>query len=110
MKCYLCGKGKLEGMQVEHKLYGLVIGKYPAEVCDSCGEVFYDEKASEEIERDTKAKGLYGLSAKARVTQIGDSLGITISKPISRFLKLKKGDTALIRPESGRRIIIELTD
>ena len=66
-------------------------------------------RTSSKIENDTKAKGLYGLSAKAKVTRIGDSLGITISKPITRFLNIKKGDVALLRPGSDRQIIIELT-
>ncbi len=108
MNCYMCGKGNLSEKKVVHKLYGISIGTYPAEVCEKCGEIFYDEETSSKIERDTKAKGLYGLSAKAKVTRIGDSLGITISKPITRFLKIKKGDTALVRPESDRRIVIEL--
>lgn len=109
MKCYMCGKGNLLNKEVHHRLYGVEIGVYPAEACEKCGEVFYDEETSNKIEADTKAKGLYGLSAKAKVTQIGDSLGITINRPISRFLKIKKGEMALVRPESGRRIIIELT-
>lgn len=108
MKCYMCGKGTLASKEVVHKLYGVPIGNYPAEICEKCGEIFYDEETSNKIEADTKAKGLYGLSAKAKVTQIGDSLGITINRPISKFLKIKKGETALVRPESGRRIIIDL--
>ena len=110
MKCYMCEKGDLTNKLVEHKLYGLVIGKYQAEVCPKCDEIFYDEKTSVLIEKDTKAKGLYGLSAKAKITQIGDSLGITISKQITTFLKIKKGDTAVVRPENSKRIIIELTN
>ena len=65
MKCYLCEKGLLEKRTVEHKLYGVAVGTYPAEVCSCCKEIFYDETASNHIEKDTKAKGLYGLSAKA---------------------------------------------
>lgn len=65
MKCYMCGKGTLARKEVVHKLYGVPIGNYPAEICEKCGEIFYDEETSNKIEADTKAKGLYGLSAKA---------------------------------------------
>ncbi len=109
MKCYMCGEGKLENKTVAHKLYGITIGKYPAEACNKCSEIFYDERTSDRIEADTKAKGLYGLSAKAKITQIGDSLGITINKQISKFLKLKKGDVAIVRPEGEKRIIIDIS-
>ncbi|MBI3033637.1 YgiT-type zinc finger protein [Candidatus Woesearchaeota archaeon] len=61
MKCYMCGKGDLENKEATHKLYGVLIGKYPAEICNKCGEVFYDEETSSRIEADTKAKGLYGI-------------------------------------------------
>ncbi len=39
-KCYECEKGNLKKKKVKYKLYGIEIGKYPAEVCDKCGEIF----------------------------------------------------------------------
>ena len=61
MKCYECEKGDLVRKKVEYTKYGILIGKYPADVCTKCGEVFFDSKAVGEIERKVNMMGLWGL-------------------------------------------------
>ncbi len=39
-------------------MYGIKIGKYPAEVCDRCGETFFDGNGLAKIEKKTNCKGL----------------------------------------------------
>jgi len=58
-KCYICEEGNLKKKKTPYNLYGVKIGEFPAEVCDKCEEIFFDEKTSEEITRRTKEKGLW---------------------------------------------------
>ena len=49
-KCYLCNKGELEKKKADFSLYGKLIGKFDAEVCNTCHETFFDEGSSEKID------------------------------------------------------------
>ena len=98
MKCYECEKGQLVRKSVEYKKYGLLIGKYPAEVCTKCGEVFFDSKAVGEIEEKVKNMGLFGLRSKTKVGTSGNALDIKLYKKLIEFLKLEKGQVVEIEP------------
>lgn len=104
-KCEECG-GKIIKKQVDFSIYGTSLGKFPAEVCTKCGEEVFDEKTSEEIDKITKQKGLWGLSKKVKIVKIGNSLAVRIPKTISDFIGLKEGKEAIIKPE-GNKILIE---
>ena len=45
-KCDECG-GKIIQKKVDFRMYGEVVGRFPAEVCVKCGEVCFDENASD---------------------------------------------------------------
>lgn len=107
-RCYICEKGVLEKKNVDYNLFGKPIGTFQAEVCPSCKEQFFDEETSDAITAATKKKGLWGLRAKTKVGQSGDSLDVRIAKPIADFLKLKKGEEVTVYPENQRKIVIEL--
>ena len=99
--------GKIEKKLVDYILLGKNLGKYKAEVCTKCGEQVFDENVSDEIEKKAKELGLWGLQAKVKVNQLGNSLAVTITKPISEFMNLKKGKDVIIYPEDKNRLIIE---
>jgi len=107
-KCYTCEKGTLKKQKVDFKLYGELVGKFDADVCDKCGEKFFDEATSEKIDVEAKAKGLWGLEAETSIGQSGDSLMVRINKPLAGFLNLHKGEKVKIRPEDKKRLIIEV--
>ena len=69
-KCEECG-GRIVRKTVSYDYLGEHIGKFPAEVCGKCGEVVFDEGASENIETKVKEKGLYGLGATTKVGVAG---------------------------------------
>ena len=104
-KCYLCEMGSLKEDKVDFRLYGKTIGKFNAEKCDKCGEVFFDEKESDKIDQAAKEKGLWGLEAETTVTQAGNSLAIRIPKKIADFMHLKKGTSTVIHPEADKLIV-----
>lgn len=108
MKCYVCEKGNLAKKKVDHKMLDIEVGKFDAEVCASCGEIFFDEETSQKITQKTKELGLWGLESKTKIGMVGTALDIRLSKRIAEFLKLKKGEDVLVYPESKKVIKIEL--
>ena len=107
-KCYSCEKGELQVKKVLYIRYGELIGHFKAEVCKSCGEIFFSEKTSKEITLATKAQGLWGLGGRSKIGQAGNTLDIRLSKKVIDFLHLKKGEEVTIYPESKNKLIIEL--
>jgi len=107
MKCPICEKGNLKMKIVPYKVYGVEIGKFPANVCDSCGEEWFDEKTSLKIEKLEKEKGLFGLSKKSKIGYSGNSLIIRIPKDIEKFMNIKKEEPISIYPENKDKLIIE---
>lgn len=107
-KCYICEKGSLAKKKVDYKLYGVSIGKFDAEVCGKCGEVFFDEDASKKMNEIAKKKGLWGLQTKTKVGQAGTTLDIRLPKKIIDFLNLKKGKEVEIRPEGKDKLVISI--
>ncbi|TSC71307.1 MAG: hypothetical protein G01um101448_1234 [Parcubacteria group bacterium Gr01-1014_48] len=61
--CSECG-GKIVKKKVDYKVYGVSLGKFPAEVCLQCGEILFNESAALKIEKIEKEKGLWGLQLR----------------------------------------------
>lgn len=104
-KCYICEKGNLERKKIDFQLYGKILGKFDAEVCDNCNEKFFDEEESDKIDLLAKKKGLFGLEAETKVTQAGNSLAIRIPKKIADFMHLKKSSPAKLYPKQDKLVI-----
>lgn len=107
-KCYLCEKGNLRKKDVPYKLYGELIGHFKGEVCDACGETFFEEDTSKAITKKVKDKNLWGLGARTKIGQAGSTLDIRLPKKLIDFLGLKKGEEVSIYPETRQRIVIEI--
>ncbi len=106
-KCYLCEKGVLKVREVPYEVHGEPVGKFKAEVCESCGETFFDEETSHKITAMTKKKGLFGLGAKTKIGQSGSTLDIRLPKKIIDFLHLRKGEEVIVHPEGKKKLVIE---
>ena len=107
-KCYICENGSLTKKKVDYMLYGVNMGKFSAEVCNKCGEVFFDENTSKKMTEIAKKKGLWGLQAKTKIGQAGTTLDIRLPKRIIEFLNLKKGKEVEIYPEGKNRLVISI--
>jgi len=107
-KCYICEKGNLVKKEVDYLLLGENLGKFAAEVCDTCGEQFFDEEASKKIEVVAKKRGLWGLESKSKIAKVGNSYAIRINKRIAEFLDLKKGEDVSIIPENKHKLLIQV--
>lgn len=106
-KCYECN-GTLEIKNRPYRLKGILVGKFPAEVCNKCGEVYYTEDISRKMTKAAKEKGLWGIESVTKVSKIGDSLGVIINKRIAKFMGLKKGELVKIHPEGRNKLVIEV--
>src|SRR3989344_7080646 len=106
-KCEECN-GLIKEKEVDYFLLGQNLGKYKAEVCTKCGEQVFGEEVVEKVQKKAKELGLWNLHAKVKVNQVGNSIAVTITKPISEFLNLKKGKDVDIYPENKKRLIIEI--
>lgn len=105
-RCEECG-GNVTRKKIDYIYMGENLGKFAAEICAKCNEQIFDEETFQKIETLAKSKGLWGLAAKSKVSQIGNSIAVTINKKIAGFVNLKKGEEVRVYPESKNRIIIE---
>ena len=85
----------------------LNLGKFPAWVCDHCGESFTDEATTQAIMDSAKRKGIWGLGKKVKVVRSGNSLVIRIPKEVVDFMGLEKGQELFVRPEGKSKVVIE---
>jgi YgiT-type zinc finger domain-containing protein len=109
MKCPVC-EGGLVRKKVEFKFGDISLGEFEADKCTKCGEEFFTEKSSDEIDKKAKQLGLWGISSKTTIGYSGNSLIVRIPKEISNFMKLKKGGEVALYPEGKDRLIIEIKD
>ncbi len=103
--CWECGKKMLK-KSVPYVLYGVKIGVFPALVCLKCEEQIFSEETSKSITRVVKERGLWGLEAKTRIGQAGNTLDIRLPKRIIDFINVKKGAEVTITPETQNKIVI----
>ena len=108
MKCPICEEGNLHHKKVPYSVYGIELGVFPAQVCDACGEQWFDEETSTKIQELEKKKGLFGLSKKSKVSYSGNSLIVRIPESVAKFMKIKKEDEVIIHPEGKNKITVEL--
>ena len=105
MKCPVCEIGMLKKGRIKEYMFGIYLGEFQADICSKCGESFTDSATTKKIEEIAKEKGLWGLSAKTKITKTGNSLAVRIPKKLVEYLKLKNGEEAYIHPENNKLII-----
>ena len=101
-------KGKLSEQKIDYSVYGISLGKFPAEVCALCGEKFFEEKIAQKIEDIEKEKGLFGLNVRSRISYSGNALIIRVPQKIAKMLKLTKGMEVVIHPEGKEKLAVEI--
>lgn len=109
MKCPTCEKGNLIKKKIDEEMFGIQLGRFPAEVCDACGESFVDEEVMKKIEERAKELGIWGLSKKLKVVKSGNSLVVRILAEIARFIGISAGNEVLLYPEGKKKLVFEVT-
>ena len=106
-KCVIC-KGKLEKKILPYSVFGVELGKFPVQLCNKCGERWFDEETALRIEKIEKEKGLFGLSKQGKISYSGNSLILRIPREIAKFLNLKKEEPVIIYPEGKNKLGVTL--
>ena len=103
----MCNKGELKEKSIDYKEFGVSLGNFKGNICNNCNEIFFDSKTAKLIQAKSKELGLFGLTRKTKVAQVGNSLAIRIPKEIADFVKLKKEEEVKIVPKNKHEITIE---
>ena len=107
-KCPICGSGKLKEGEIEEEMFGISLGRYDAEICDTCGESFVDEATMRAIEQKARKLGIWGIAKKIKVVRSGDSLAIKIPADIAKLFNLHEGKEIFLYPEGTTKLAIEI--
>ncbi|MFQ5815996.1 MAG: hypothetical protein ACE5G7_05815 [Candidatus Hydrothermarchaeaceae archaeon] len=107
MDCPIC-ECSMERKKIPYQIGSVKLGSFEADVCTSCGEVFFTEKSSDAIDKKAKEDGLWGLGKKGKIGYSGNSLIVRIPKKVAEFMNLETGVEILIKPEGKRRLVIEV--
>ena len=107
MECPNCN-GKLKRGKYPYSYSNVELGEFEADKCQKCGEIYFTEKASDEIDQKAKEKGVWGLGKKGTVGYSGNSLIIRVPKEIAAFMGLENGREIFIRPEGKKRLVVEI--
>jgi ribosomal protein S27AE len=107
MRCPACGEGSLRKKRVHEEMFGVDLGVYEAEVCDSCGESFMSATSMDKIEARAKELGLWGLASKVKVGKSGNSLVVRIPAALARYLRMRSGQEVLVAPDRANRLVLE---
>lgn len=89
-------------------MFGVELGTFSAQVCDSCREVFFTPASANKIQARAKEIGLWGLASKVKVSRSGNSLVVRIPSPLARYLQLRSGQEVLVAPEKKHRLVLDL--
>ncbi|MEK6932532.1 MAG: AbrB/MazE/SpoVT family DNA-binding domain-containing protein [Nanoarchaeota archaeon] len=106
MKCVMCDSNVKEKL-VDYKELGKSFGKFKGNVCEKCGEVYFNSETVDRIQQISRKLGFFGIVRKAKVAQLGNSLAIRIPKEIALATGLKKGKEVSIEPKGKSNITIE---
>ena len=93
---------------VDYEVYGKSIGKFQAQVCESCGEEWFDEETAKKIEDAEKKAGVFGLFVETKVSYSGNSLIVRIPKEMAKFMNIKKETRVILYPEDKNKICVAI--
>ncbi len=106
MKCTNCNMGNYGKKKTTYVFLGEAIGNFDALVCNHCGETLFESAASDKIEAEVKHRGLWGLRARTKVSEVGNALDVRIPKALAQFLSLEKGQEVILEPVDKKRLQI----
>jgi hypothetical protein len=106
--CPTCGKGELRRKRVHREMFGVDLGTYRGEICDTCGETFLSFASLDLVEARGKALGVWGVASKVKVVRPGRSLLVRIPARLARSLNIKGGEQVLVTPDKDGRLVIGL--
>lgn len=104
-----CG-GKLKKSRTEVEFYGIDFGIKECEVCTSCNTEYLSDDVLEEIEREIKERGIFGLERDIRVTKSGNSLVLRLPPDIVKFMGIHYNTIVRLFPSDKKRLEAEIAE
>lgn len=104
IRCTNCNMGTYDKKKVPYVFIGEKLGSYDALVCNHCGETLFEASSSDKIEAEVKKRGLWGLRARSKVSEVGNALDVRIPKALADFLSLHKGKEVVLEPIDRNRL------
>jgi len=102
----LC-EGELKEEVVPYSFSGTALGRFPAEVCEECGEAFFTEEGWRRIEKIAKARGLWGSGMHVKVGYSGHSLIVRIPHKVAAATHIHKGTMVYLQPAGRGKLLVE---
>ena len=101
MLCPICEKATMIRKLEPFYFKNLYFGKYEADICPSCGEVLFTQKASREIDKKAILLKVWGINRK--LAKNGDmiSLSVELKEWLISFYKIASYDIPKIKPITG---------
>jgi YgiT-type zinc finger domain-containing protein len=110
-KC-ICGT-TMRKVKTKLELFGgdIVINDVDAFFCPGCGEeLFSSEQATAAQDRVHETfPGFEAFSIRKKVTKVGNSLTVPLSKELADYLGVKKGDDVRITIKNRHRLIVDVS-
>jgi YgiT-type zinc finger domain-containing protein len=107
----VCG-AKWEKIKTKLELFGgdIVVNDVEAYYCPQCKEELFTSQQAKDAEDKlhTAIPGFEAYRIQKKVTQIGNSLGIPLSKELAQYMGIKKGAEVRITLKNKHRLIVDV--
>ncbi|MFH1588000.1 MAG: YgiT-type zinc finger protein [Candidatus Diapherotrites archaeon] len=108
MNC-VCGK-KLMEIETEMDFFDgeVVVRNVKAFYCPECKEELFDSSTGDDLfEKVSKTHSKEMFTSRKKITQLGNSLSIPLSKEISDFMQAEKGTNIEVKVKNQKRLIVD---
>lgn len=109
-KC-LCG-ANMRKVRTKLELFGgdITINDVEAFLCTKCGEELFttDQAATAQEKLYKMFPGFDTYSIRKKITKVGNSLTVPLSKELADYMGVKKGDDVRITLKNKHRLIVDV--
>ncbi|MFH1587092.1 MAG: YgiT-type zinc finger protein [Candidatus Diapherotrites archaeon] len=109
MKC-VCG-ANMEKIKTEMDFHDgqVIVRNVTAFYCPKCKEELFDSKEGDRIfGQVSKLNIAQSFESRKKITKVGNSFAIPVSKEIADYMQIKKGEDIKIKVQNQKRLIVDL--
>ena len=110
MKC-VCG-AKMDKIKTEMDFFDgkVIVRDVNAFYCPKCKEELFDSKEGDKIFGEvSKLNIVQAFKSRKKITKVGNSFAIPVSKEIADYMQMKKGEDVQIKVENQKRLVVDVT-
>jgi len=109
MKC-VCGS-KMDEIKTEMDFFDgkVVVKDVNAFYCPRCKEELFESKEGDRLfEQVSKLGIVQAFESRKKITKVGNSFALPISKELANYMQIKKGREVQIKVQNPKRLIVDL--